>query len=291
MSIADENITEIFKALSHPLRQEIIFILAERESIGFTALQKALSLNSPESKKFVQVGTIYHHMKLLVDLVIQENDTKSWKLSDRGWFAYNLLSSSQDKNMFLKNGDLSKPSWWTPFFNTLAPPSLFFFIKRSVVLFIGWEILFLLAFALITSEAGLIMVFVFFTDLNTDHNFFISFGSIFLSWISFAFITICLAKYNLGSRIITKEDILTIFVFLGISLMPLGLFPFLVFVQILNLNTPMIPLIVAVLLQIWVIILTARGISVQFLIRMEKSGIISLISIYIMVLIGLISGF
>ena len=73
--------------------------------------------------------------------------------------------------------------------------------------------------------------------------------------------------------------------------MPLGLFPFLVFVQILNLNTPMIPLIVAVLLQIWVIILTARGISVQFLIRMEKSGIISLISIYIMVLIGLISGF
>ncbi|MHA2075881.1 MAG: hypothetical protein ACW97X_14770 [Candidatus Hodarchaeales archaeon] len=73
--------------------------------------------------------------------------------------------------------------------------------------------------------------------------------------------------------------------------MPLGIFPILVLAQITSLDQRGLPLMIAVLSQLWVIILSARGISVQFFIRMERAGIISLISIYAMVLLGLIIGF
>ncbi|MHA1972331.1 MAG: HAD family hydrolase [Candidatus Hodarchaeales archaeon] len=49
--------------------------------------------------------------------------------------------------------------------------------------------------------------------------------------------------------------------------------------------------IMATLLQFWVILLTARSTSVQFFIRMDKAGLISLVSVYIMVILGLILGF
>jgi SNF family Na+-dependent transporter len=78
---------------------------------------------------------------------------------------------------------------------------------------------------------------------------------------------------------------------MGISLLPLGIFPILVLAQITSLDQRGLPLMIAVLSQLWVIILSARGISVQFFIRMERAGIISLISIYAMVLLGLIIGF
>ncbi len=74
----DENRTEIFKALSHPLRQDMILILADRQidGIGFTALQKELN-RSQNRTKSVQVGTIYHHIGLLGDLVTQNEKSKS----------------------------------------------------------------------------------------------------------------------------------------------------------------------------------------------------------------------
>ena len=145
----DENLTEIFKALSHPLRQDIIHILAERHQIGgmgFTALQNELNRGSSR-KKPVQVGTIYHHIGLLGNLLHQSEGSKSWTLSERGLFAFNLLTSSQDRNQFLSQGDLQQRSRFVFVVDILAPPSIFFYIKRSITLFIGWQILFFLIFA------------------------------------------------------------------------------------------------------------------------------------------------
>ena len=130
----DENLTEIFKALSHPLRQDIIHILAERQQIGgigFTALQNELNQGSSR-KKPVQVGTIYHHIGLLGDLLNQNDESKSWTLSERGLFAINLLTSSQDRNQFLTQGDLKQRSPFSLIWEILAPPSIFFFIKKVI---------------------------------------------------------------------------------------------------------------------------------------------------------------
>ncbi|MFX0182403.1 MAG: winged helix-turn-helix domain-containing protein [Candidatus Hodarchaeota archaeon] len=287
----DENLTETFKALSHPLRQDIILILAERQSgtIGFTALQKELNY---KRNKAVQVGTIYHHVKLLGDIIHQDESSKSWILSEKGWFAYNLLTSSQDRNQFIKQGDLEQRNLISLIWRILAPPELFFLAKKSFLLFLGWELIFFLIFALITAQANLVLFFVFFiSDFNTNRNIFLSLGSILLSWILFTVITLILSKQLLGKKTFTFEDVWALMIFLGISLLPLSLFPLLVLSSIFDMSQQIVPLGIAVVLQFWVILLTARSISVQFFVRGERAVIVSLISIYLMVIMGLILGF
>jgi hypothetical protein len=286
----DENLTEIFKALSHPLRQDIIFILAERhqlEGIGFTALQNELNRRSSR-KKPVQVGTIYHHIGLLSDLLNQDDESKSWTLSERGLFAYNLLTSSQDRNQFLIQGDLKQRSPFLLIWEILAPSSIFFFIKRSITLFIGWQILFFLLFAFLTAQADLVLIFLFYSDMNPRKDILISLGSIVLSWMIFTILALVLSRQLLQKKIMTLEDIMTTAIFLGMSLLPLGIFPLLVIVDVIDLTQPFAPLALAIILQLWVILLSARAISVQFFVRMERAGIVSLISIYIMVLLGVL---
>ncbi|MFX0124675.1 MAG: hypothetical protein ACFFAE_13680 [Candidatus Hodarchaeota archaeon] len=286
----DENLTEIFKALSHPLRQDIIYILADRhqlDGIGFTALQNELNRRS-FNKKPVQVGTIYHHIGLLGDLLNQDDQSKSWSLSERGLFAYNLLKSSQDRNQFLAQGDLKQRSPFLLIWEFLAPPSIFFFIKRSITLFIGWQILFFLLFAFITAQADLVLIFLFYSDINPKKDILISLGSIMLSWMIFTILVLLLSRQLLPKKILTLEDVMTIAVLLGMSLLPLGIFPLLVITNIIDITQHFTPLALAIILQLWVILLSARAISVQFFVRMERAGIVSLISIYIMVLLGVL---
>ncbi|MHA2202694.1 MAG: hypothetical protein ACW991_03295 [Candidatus Hodarchaeales archaeon] len=286
----DENLTEIFKALSHPLRQDIIHILEERQQLdglGFTALQNELN-RSPLRKKPVQVGTIYHHIGLLGDLLNQNDESKSWTLSERGLFAFNILTSSQDRNQFLTQGDLKQRSPFSLIWEILAPPSIFFFIKKSITLFVGWQILFFLLFAFLTAQADLVLIFLFYSDINPRKDILISLGSIVLSWVIFTILVLLLSRQLLQKKIMTLEDIVTTAIFLGMSLLPLGIFPLLVFANIIDLTQSITPLALAIMLQLWVILLSARAISVQFFVRMERAGIVSLISIYIMVLLGVL---
>ena len=84
------------------------------------------------------------------------------------------------------------------------------------------------------------------------------------------------------------EDIMTTAIFLGLSLLPLGIFPLLVIVNVIDLTQSFTSLALAIILQLWVILLSARAISVQFFVIMERAGMVSLISIYIMVLLGVL---
>ncbi|MFW9997971.1 MAG: hypothetical protein ACFFD4_38370, partial [Candidatus Odinarchaeota archaeon] len=116
-------------------------------------------------------------------------------------------------------------------------------------------------------------------------------ASILLSWFFFTGLVIFLSKQFLRREKIKLEDIVTIAVFVGIALLPLAVFPLLLLIDIFTLEQQYLPLAVAIILQLWVILLLARSISVHFFVRMERAGIISLVSIYIMVLLGLILGF
>jgi len=289
-SHSDENLIDIFKALSHPLRQEIIEILANYQQIGYTNLQIELN-RDPTKKKIVQVGTIYHHIGLLGDLVIQNENTKTWSLSDRGWIAHNLLTNSQNGKTYLEKGDQFKPTFLTFIWKIFAPSKLFLIAKESLILFTGWLIIFLAFFGFITSDTGLILVFVFFNEGNPTKQIWISLGSIILSWITFTLLILLLSKKMIPSRRIVFQDLITLFVFLGIALLPLTIFPIIMKIGLFTLNQKIFPLTLATLLQLWVILLTARGLSVLFFIRMDQAGLISLIATYLMVILGLILGF
>ncbi len=286
----DENLTEIFKALSHPLRQEIIEILANHQQIGYTSLQTELN-RDPSKKKNVQVGTIYHHISLLGDLVIQNENTKTWSLSDRGWIAHKLLTKSHNGKTYLEKGDQFKPTFLTYIWKIFAPTKLFLIAKESLILFTGWFIIFLAFFSFITSDTGLVLVFVFFNEVNSTNQLWISLGSIILSWITFTFLILLLSKKMVSNRKIVHHDLITLFIFSGIALLPLTIFPIIMKIGIFTLQEKVISLALATLLQLWVILLTARGLSVLFFIRMDQAGLISLIATYLMVILGLILGF
>jgi hypothetical protein len=285
----DEDLTETFKALSHSLRQDIILILAEsyHEGIGFTALQKELNQNIAGKK--IQVGTIYHHVKLLGDLIDQTKSSK-WTLTDKGWFAYNLLTSSQDRTYFIQIGEKETQSQLSFISRVLAPPEIFLYVKKAPFLYFGWQIIFFLLFGLIVTESNLVLVFVFFGVLP-EKNFLLSLGSIWISWIAFSLLTIISSKQILRRKKFTTEDIGTIMIFLGISMGPLLLFPLFISFSVINLSQQIIPLTVVIILQLWVIILVTRGISVQFFIRMERAAIIGLTTVYLMMILGIIFGF
>ena len=288
----DKDVTEIFKALSHPIRQQIIIILAdshENRGIGFTVLQN--TLNSKKFSKRIQVGSIYHHIGLLGSLLVQTPE-KAWTLSESGWFAYNLLDSAQDRGEFLNKGDLKKSTPFSYIWNILAPSSLFFFVKKSLVMFIGWLLLFFLVFAWVTAESQSVLVFLFFNAVNSENDYILSLSSILFSWVVLSFVTIFIAKIQLREKTVLIKDIIPISTLLGISLWPLAIIPALAIFNIINLQTDNIfALLGAILLQLWVIILSARAISVYFIIRLDRAAIVSLVSVYILVLLGLLLEF
>ncbi|MHA2388817.1 MAG: hypothetical protein ACXACW_08860, partial [Candidatus Hodarchaeales archaeon] len=111
-------------------------------------------------------------------------------------------------------------------------------------------------------------------------------------WFVLSAVTILITKIQLREKTILFKDILSISTLLGISLLPLAIIPILAIINLINIQTENIfSLSGAILLQIWVIILSARAISVYFIVRLDRAAIVSIISVYIMVLLGLLLEF
>lgn len=274
-----ENKSTIFKALSHPLRRDIIIILAENGSMGFTELQSTLS---KKNNKKIQVGGIYHHMGLLEHLVNQDSQDRSWSLNSLGEYAYDMMDSVIPTKSKVQPKD-SKIV--TGIFTIFAPKKLFEFVIKTKFLFLGWEIVFFVIFAYFCSQTKLTLVAFFFNDSNFDSDILLSFLSILISLFAFSLVVIIIINIMV-QKSLSLDDILIIILFNGLAILPLSIFPLMIFLNIFTVSDN-ISLSIAVILQLWTIIIVARGISIQFKTSLEKGALISLISIYVMILFGL----
>ncbi len=79
-SVAKES--DIFKALSHPKRREILKFIAQRGSVSYSELTEI------EPK----LGVLYHHLRLLGDLIYQDKN-KLYHLTEKGQKAYEFLET------------------------------------------------------------------------------------------------------------------------------------------------------------------------------------------------------
>ncbi|MHA2232464.1 MAG: ArsR/SmtB family transcription factor, partial [Candidatus Hodarchaeales archaeon] len=85
--IEDSNLSDlVFKALAHEFRRKLVFFLADAPA-GFTELQEGMQC---------QTGTLYHHLRILGELVEQNSSNRQWALTDTGWLAYRVLTTSQE---------------------------------------------------------------------------------------------------------------------------------------------------------------------------------------------------
>jgi hypothetical protein len=160
------------------------------------------------------------------------------------------------------------------------------------MLFLSLSYPFEVDFAGITAEAHSVLVFLFFSPINVDRNITYSLLSILISWIASPIITFIVSKFLLKDKTIQINDLLTLAIFLGVSVLPIVIFPVIASIQIINLQSQtFLSLFLVILLQLWVILLSARGISIYFFIRLERAAIVSVLSVYVMVLLALGLGF
>ncbi len=89
---------DIFKALSHPKRREILKFIAQRGSVSYSELTEI------EQKS----GVLYHHLRLLGDLIYQDKN-KLYRLTEKGQKAYEFLET-----FFLEPSEKSIHTFLTP---------------------------------------------------------------------------------------------------------------------------------------------------------------------------------
>ena len=133
----DEQIYNIF---SHPLRSRIIELLGARGPLGFTILRDEIK---------VGVGTLYYHISVLGDLVVQGRD-KRYMLSQTGKAAYQMLVKGPRLSLIRQS---QQPSWSiSPLLSgTLALHA----INESPLYHIPWTLALLFVGAWASSQAGL----------------------------------------------------------------------------------------------------------------------------------------
>lgn len=86
MSFVDDFLEQddIFTILAHPLRRRILRFIFENGSISFTLISKEWK---------VSTGTLYHHLKIL-DVLLVQDENSLYRLNDKGmkvctWFIQN----------------------------------------------------------------------------------------------------------------------------------------------------------------------------------------------------------
>ena len=94
----DEHEIDLFRALGHPLRRRILKLIAERGAVSY----KELSKIEPKA------GVLYHHLRLLGDLIYQD-EKRMYRLTDKGKRAYEFLITA-----FLVPEDKSIHRFLTP---------------------------------------------------------------------------------------------------------------------------------------------------------------------------------
>lgn len=146
----DEQIHSIF---SHPLRSRILELLGTRGPLGFTMLRD-------ETK--IGVGTLYYHISVLGDLVVQGRD-KRYMLSETGKAAYQMLVKGPKLSFDRQS---QQPSW------SIAPllsgTLILHAINQSPLYHIPWTLALLFFGAWASSQAGLTPSVLFLLDSNSS---------------------------------------------------------------------------------------------------------------------------
>ena len=266
MSPQKQTPPEIWKALSNKIRRDLLTFIGERESVSFTEIQSQFEM---------KVGTLYHHLDTLGDLIAQDSQ-KKYLLTLKGHKAYQLIEEELD--VIAKE----RPSYGAfTFLHYIFLRPVFKFIEKDSLRSLG-------------------LVLFFFTGLGVV-TYFISTTPILLfpSYISpsfvapIIFVVSTLVTYlliELFSSIFFKKRENKLALLQGIMLaqLPLMLFSILE-ALVLDLTYPTSPLgldlwmfILLIFIQIIYLGLIIEVLIVTKEIRMEKAGLIALFVIYLL---------
>ncbi|MEX0569006.1 MAG: winged helix-turn-helix domain-containing protein [Candidatus Njordarchaeota archaeon] len=248
----DEYEIDIFRALGHTLRRRILRLIAERGSVSY----KELSRLEPKP------GVLYHHLRLLGDLIYQD-ENRQYKLTEKGRRAYEFLVT-----MFVEPEDKSIHKF-------LTPRWLLERLEGKIVFVIF--VVFIITSFLWSLSDGVSILLVIVPNYQTHY-----IPKIFLpilNWLLSSIVISGLLKLSIGRNVrvhdIASKNILSFII--------INLYPVIELVVI----SPLLRLLLLFLIQLFVLLLFISSVSVVAGISLRNSGLIVVALHYLSILIAL----
>jgi len=253
--------------LRDPARRKIIEILGEQGKCGFKELRSSLGLG---------VGTVYYHLDMLSDFLSQDKSRK-YALNERGQLLYHSLKEG-DVSPALKVGSealshrVGRWLFLSPVFAKTA--SLEIFLPLGIIaLVLGavgsalakQEPVFFFYFPSRLSFEGTILMFLFY-------------------WVGL-FLLADAIIYMLARR--TGGD-LQLFACIGVSALPLALFPYVY--MVIPADLAWMSRYALLILQVWTLLLLSSAFSFGKGLRLDRSIIVSLIILYLNIVLLILQG-
>jgi len=244
---------DVFKALSHPLRRKILKLIAEKGSASYSDLVKL----EPKA------GVLYHHIRLLGDLIYQD-ENKQYRLTKKGLKAYDFMVS-----FFIEPQDTSihkyiTPRWFLELLEgRIVIALLIIFIATSFCWTLGSNIPVLLVFV-----PGFKVVWM------------LAFLIPILNWIGASLVLVFMVRVFLGRRVYLEEMLFkSLPAFIIINTYPL-----------LNMalrGVVILEVCVLLLIQLFALLFLASAVSVVVRVPIRTAGLIVISLHYVSILIAL----
>ena len=266
-----EKKAEIFAALSHPIRRQMLEFIAEEEEATYTQLTEKFKLKS---------GPLYHHLRRIKQFVYQRDD-KKYCLTEEGYKALAMMRGDEPPK---PHGIIEeeKPKILS-FGKASLEPMIRFFSKNPYHIYIEFAIL-VAVFGYLAFSYKIIIVGNF--VINYELSIWIVYIVLISSWIFIAGIS------ELVARFAYKKKRNTIKLFGVTWLMFVPAFIFILVTWLVGLttgNTIVVPTIILLILhgifQIWSFLVMVTAIGLLKELTIEKSSLIALSVIYVQVFV------
>ncbi len=264
---------QFYISLGHDIRRKILKIIGDNGFSSFSAFKKQIQSST---------GTIYHHLDVMKELIIQDKK-KKYYLTHLGEHAYQILnnniesieivSKKDEKTEFNKEDSLYHYLLFKKLFEYFSTET-----KKSIIISFG-----ILLTIGILSGINNLQIFLFFIRQvqigePLPYYFIIDLFTIFISY----FILICtteILSYFIFNNHNNWEKFLNI---LSIPYLPILIY--LVLYTIFNLIFPTLdPLIfdiILLLFQVWSMILLAKAISTVKIVKFERGLLLAILIDY-----------
>ena len=137
---------EIWKALSNQIRRDLLCFIGEKRIVSFTDIQDRFQM---------KVGTLYHHLDTLGELITQDS-SKKYLLTEMGQRSYALIEDEIDIS-----APKSEVYGRMSFLHSIFLRPVFQFIKKDPIRSLGFSLLLFVGLGVATYFLSVAPIFLF----------------------------------------------------------------------------------------------------------------------------------
>ncbi len=256
---------EIWKALSNQIRRDLLCFIGDKQIVSFTEIQEKFQM---------KVGTLYHHLDTLGELITQ-NYMKKYLLTEKGKRAFALIEDELDVSApgLQAYGRLS-------FLHSIFLRPVFRFISNDSIRSLGFTLMILIGLAVATYFLSVTPIFLFPSFISPSYFAPVYFlASVIITYVICELLSILIFRKSSNKLALFQSVIIV-----QIPLVLLCLLESLVFQSEYPTSLFQIDvwfIVVLIIIQLIVVGLLVEAIIIIKELRIEKAGSIALLTVFI----------